>query len=142
GRIVGGGGACEMEAAKHIREYAASVGGREQLAIEAFADALEIIPRTLAENAGLDPIDILVELRSLHERGEVWAGIDVFKGKPANMVELGVIEPLAVKTHATRSAVEAAAMILRIDDIIAASKTESKPKVPEKPSESGAGEFD
>lgn len=142
GRIVAGGGAPELEAAKALREYAASVGGREQLAIEAFADSLEAIPRTLAENGGLDPIDILVELRSLHERGEIWAGVNVLEGKTANMFEVGVVEPLAVKLQAIKSATEASSMILRIDDVIAAAKTTGAPKMPEKPGESGAGEFD
>ncbi|MCX8182584.1 MAG: thermosome subunit beta [Candidatus Methanomethyliaceae archaeon] len=142
GRIVAGGGAPELEAAKSLREYAASVGGREQLAIEAFADSLEAIPRTLAENGGLDPIDILVELRSLHERGEIWAGVNVLEGKTANMFEVGVVEPLAVKLQAIKSATEASSMILRIDDVIAAAKTAGAPKMPEKPGESGAGEFD
>jgi thermosome len=142
GRIVAGGGAPELEAAKALREYAASVGGREQLAIEAFADSLEAIPRTLAENGGLDPIDILVELRSLHERGEIWAGVNVLEGKTANMLEVGVVEPLAVKLQAIKSATEASSMILRIDDVIAAAKTTGAPKMPEKPGESGAGEFD
>ncbi|MDI9644382.1 MAG: thermosome subunit beta, partial [Candidatus Verstraetearchaeota archaeon] len=138
GRIVAGGGAPELEIAKHLREYAASIGGREQLAIEAFADSLEAIPRTLAENGGMDPIDVLVELRALHDRGEVWAGVNVREGKTGDMLKLGVVEPLAVKTQAIKSAAEAAAMILRIDDVIASSKT-STPKTPEKPSESGAG---
>ncbi|MGQ9759847.1 MAG: thermosome subunit beta [Candidatus Methanomethylicaceae archaeon] len=142
GRIVAGGGAPELEAARALREYAANIGGREQLAIEAFADSLEAIPRTLAENGGLDPIDILVELRSLHERGEIWAGVNVLEGKTANMMQAGVVEPLAVKLQAIKSATEASSMILRIDDVIAAAKTAGAPKMPEKPSETGAGEFD
>ncbi|MDH5807359.1 MAG: thermosome subunit beta [Candidatus Methanomethylicaceae archaeon] len=136
GKIVAGGGAPEMEAAKVLKEYAASVGGREQLAIEAFADSLEVIPRTLAENAGLDPIDIIVELRSRHEKGEIWAGVDVVEGKVVNMLEKGVVEPLVVKTQMIKSAVEAASMILRIDDVIAAAKTSTPSKAPEtKPEE-------
>ncbi len=142
GRIVAGGGAPELEAARALKEYASSVGGREQLAIEAFADSLEAIPRTLAENGGLDPIDILVELRSLHERGEIWAGVNVLEGKTANMFEAGVVEPLTVKLQAIKSSTEASSMILRIDDVIAAAKTAGAPKMPEKPGEGGAGEFD
>ncbi|MDD2778162.1 MAG: thermosome subunit alpha [Methanocellales archaeon] len=120
---VAGGGASEVEVALRLREYASSVGGREQLAIEAFANALESIPRTLAENAGLDPIDMLVALRSQHEKGKKNAGLDVYKGKVIDMMEAGVVEPLRVRTQAISSATEAAVMILRIDDVIAASAT-------------------
>ncbi len=124
GKIVAGGGAVEMEVAKYIRDYAQQVGGREQLALSAFADAIESIPRALAENAGLDPIDILVNLRSAHEKsGNKWVGIDVFDGKTKNMYEFGVIEPLKIKTQAIKSASEAAEMILRIDDVISAKST-------------------
>jgi len=122
GKYVAGGGAAEIELALRLREYAASVGGREQLAIQAFADAIEVIPRSLAENAGLDPIDMLVALRSAHERGDKNAGLDVFKGEPTDMLEAGVIEPLRVKTQAISSGTESAVMILRIDDVIAWSK--------------------
>jgi len=121
-KFVAGGGSPEIELSLRLREYAASVGGRAQLAIEAFAAALEIIPRTLAENAGLDPIDMLVALRSEHEAGNKTAGLDVFEAKPRDMLEAGVIEPMRVKTQAIASAAEAAIMILRIDDVIAASK--------------------
>ncbi len=126
-KIVPGGGAIEAEIAKEVRSFAKKVGGREQLAIEAFADALEIIPKTLAENAGLDPIDILVALRSAHEkqRGNPM-GVNVFSGKIVNMQNNGVIEPLAVKEQAIKSATEAASMILRIDDVIAATKPKEK----------------
>jgi len=135
-KIVAGGGAPELEVAKVLREYAVSVGGREQLAIEAFANAIEVIPRTLAENAGLDPIDILTELRAVHEKPDgVWYGVNVFEGKPTDMLKLNVVEPLIVKLNAIRSAVEAAAMILRIDDIIAASKFEEKEEKKEKEEE-------
>ncbi len=140
GRIVAGGGAPELEAAKVIREYAASIGGREQLAIEAFADSLESIPRTLAENGGLDPIDILVELRSLHDKGEIWAGVNVLEGKTANMLDAGVYEPLAVKIQAIKSATEATSMILRIDDVIASAKGAGGPKMPSGPGGAGMGE--
>ncbi|MEM2914126.1 MAG: thermosome subunit beta [Candidatus Bathyarchaeia archaeon] len=145
-KIVAGGGATEAEIAKELRDYAPKIGGREQLAIEAFADAVEVIPKTLAENAGLEPIDIMVELRASHEKtdGESM-GVDVFTGKIANMFENGVIEPLSVKEQAIKSAVEAASMILRIDDVIAASKPkEEKGKGPEKKGEEeeSKSEFD
>ncbi|MEM0023665.1 MAG: thermosome subunit beta [Thermofilaceae archaeon] len=127
--ILPGGGAPEAELAKELRIYASKVGGREQLAIEAFANALESIPRTLAENSGLDPIDMLAELRAAHEKPEGWKyGVDVFEGKVADMWSLGVVEPLSVKLQAIKAATEAAIMILRIDDIIAASKLEGKEK--------------
>jgi len=129
-KIVPGGGAVEVEIAKELRKHATKVGGREQLAIEAFADAVEIIPKTLAENAGLESIDILVELRAAHEKTDGQPmGINVFKGKIENMLENGVIEPLVVKEQAAKSAAESASMILRIDDVIAS----TKPKEPEKP---------
>jgi thermosome len=121
GRVVGGGGATEVELAQELRDYADSVGGREQLAINAFADALEIIPRTLAENAGFDPIDTLVDLRNKHDDGEVWAGIDVTSGESQKLFDEGVVEPQQTKTQAVSSASEAAEMILRIDDVISAS---------------------
>lgn len=120
GKIVAGGGAPEAELAKRLREYAVKVGGREQLAIEAFAESLETVPTTLAENAGFDPIDVLVELRSKHERaGSPWFGIDVFTGDVKDMRKLNVLEPLRVKQQVIKSASEAASMILRIDDVIA-----------------------
>jgi thermosome len=127
-KIVAGGGAVEVEVAKELRKYATKVGGREQLAIEAFADAIEIIPRTLAENAGLDPIDIIVELRSAHEKEEGRnKGVNVFVGKVQNSLDNGVIEPSVVKEQAIKSAAESAAMILRIDDVIAATKPKEGP---------------
>lgn len=121
GEIVGGGGATEVELAQSLRDYADSVGGREQLAINAFADALEVVPRTLAENAGHDPIDALVELRNRHDEGDTWAGINVTSGESEELFEQGVIEPRKVKTQAIQSASESAEMILRIDDVISAS---------------------
>jgi thermosome len=127
GKYVAGGGAAEIELALNLRDYAASVGGREQLAIQAFADAMEIIPRSLAENAGLDPIDMLVALRSAHEAGDKFAGLDVFSGEPIDMLKARVIEPLRVKTQAVSSAAESATMVLRIDDVIAASAEEQPP---------------
>ena len=121
GRVVGGGGATEVELAQELRDYADSVGGREQLAINAFADALEIIPRTLAENAGFDPIDTLVDLRNKHDDGDVWSGINVTSGESEKLFDEGVVEPQQTKTQAVSSASEAAEMILRIDDVISAS---------------------
>ncbi|MGA2626850.1 MAG: thermosome subunit beta [Candidatus Bathyarchaeia archaeon] len=120
GKMVAGGGAPEAETAKQLREYAVKVGGREQLAIEAFADAMESIPLALAENAGLDPIDIMVELRAKHEDpANRWYGVDVFSGKVRDTRTLNVLEPLRVKLQVVKSATEAASMILRIDDVIA-----------------------
>jgi len=120
-KIVAGGGAVEIEVAKELRKYATKVGGREQLAVEAFADAMEVIPRALAENAGLDPIDVLMELRSAHDKETgKYMGINVFTGKVQNSIDNGVIEPIVVKEQAIKSAAESAAMILRIDDVITA----------------------
>ncbi len=128
GKILAGGGAPEAELAKRLREYAVKVGGREQLAIEAFAEALEAVPTTLAENAGLDPIDILVELRSKHERqGNPWFGVDVYSGEIKDMKKLNVLDPLRVKQQVVKSASEAASMILRIDDVIASKGVEKGP---------------
>jgi thermosome len=120
GKVLPGGGAPETEVSLGLRDYADSVGGREQLAVEAFADAIDVIPRTLAENAGLDPIDSLVDLRSTHDGGELSSGLDAYTGEVVNMEDDGVVEPLRVKTQAIESATEAAVMILRIDDVIAA----------------------
>lgn len=131
-KFVPGGGAPEIEVSLKLRDYAATVGGRAQLAIEAFASAMEIIPRTLAENAGLDPIDMLVELRAAHEKGKKNVGINIFASKTSDMLKEGVVEPLRVKTQAISSASEAAVMILRIDDVIAASKM-SKEEAPMPP---------
>ena len=122
GKIVAGAGSPEAEIAKRLRKISESFSGREQLAIKAFADAIEVVPRSLAENAGLDPIDILVELRSAHEQGKISFGIDVYNGKIIDSFAAGVIEPLKVKTQAIKSASEAAEMILRIDDVVSASK--------------------
>ncbi len=121
--VVGGGGAPEAEAAMRVRQWATQLSGKEQLAAMEFADALETIPLALAENAGLDIIDIEVDLRSKHRAGEVWAGVDVHKGETGNMLDKNVIEPLSVKEQIVKSATEASSMILRIDDVIAGSKT-------------------
>jgi thermosome len=126
-KVVAGGGAAEAEIAKELRDYAASVGGREQLAIEAFAHAVEAIPKTLAENAGLNTIDILAALRSAHQKKKgVTVGVNVFSGGVTNMLEEGVIEPVWVKQQALKSAAEVASMILRIDDVIAATKPKTE----------------
>ena len=125
GKVVPGGGAIEIEVARDLRTYAQTFKGREQLAIEQFAEALESIPRILAENAGLDPIDMLTELKAKHDAGEKTAGIDVFNSGIGNMTELGVIEPLKIKTQAITSASEVTNLILRIDDVVAAGKSDS-----------------
>jgi thermosome len=127
-KIVAGGGAAEIEVAKELRSYATKVGGREQLAIEAFADAVEVIPKTLAENAGLEPIDVIVDLRSAHETADgKHKGINVFTGKVQNSLDNGVIEPLVVKEQALKSAAESASMILRIDDVITSKSPKGGP---------------
>jgi len=119
GKIVAGGGASEAEAARELKSYATTVGGREQLGIEAFAEALEAIPMALAANAGLDPIDIMVDLRSKHEKPEnMWTGVDAVTGKVEDMLKQNVVEPLRTKQQVIRSATEAACMILRIDDVV------------------------
>ncbi len=130
GKIVAGGGAPEIEVARRLREYAGTVGGREQLAINAFADAIEIIPRTLAESAGMDAIDTLVDLRAKHDKKAVDYGVAVTKATTADMWKLGVVESLKIKTQAVKSASEAAEMILRIDDVIASSKKGGMPPMP------------
>src|SRR5229473_3021597 len=127
-KIVAGGGAVEIELAKRIRDLAPKIGGREQLAVEAFADSLESIPRTLSDNAGLEQIDILVALRAAHENKGLWSGINVNTGEVSDMWKEGVLEPVKVKEHAIGSAVEVASMILRIDDVIAAAKPPPMPK--------------
>jgi len=122
GKVVAGAGSPEAEVAKRLRKIAEKYSGREQLAIVAFAEALEVIPRSLAENGGLDPIDTLVELRAAHDQGKITFGIDLSNGSVGDALQLGVIEPLKVKTQAIKSSAEAAEMILRIDDVISASK--------------------
>lgn len=124
GKVVAGGGAPEIELALRLADYASTVGGREQLAIEAFAEAMEIVPWALAENAGLDPIDLVIKLKTAHEgkKNAAYMGIDLETGETANMMEANVIEPLRVKKQAIESATEVAGMILRIDDVIASKK--------------------
>ncbi|WP_321429219.1 thermosome subunit alpha [uncultured Methanolobus sp.] len=126
-KLVAGGGSPEVEVALRLQEYAATLSGREQLAVKAFAEALEVVPRTLAENAGLDPIDMLMELRAHHEKGVKTAGLNVYEGKVIDMWEAGVVEPLRIKTQAINSAAESAVMILRIDDIIASKQGPAGP---------------
>jgi thermosome len=121
GRLVAGAGSTEMELSKRLNQFSQTLTGRVQLAVKAFAEAFESIPITLAENAGLDPIDVMTDLKAEHDKGFKWSGINVFTGKSMNAWEGGVIEPLAIKTQAITSATEVAIMILRIDDIIAGS---------------------
>ena len=132
GKVVGGAGSAEVEVAKELRNYANKLSGKEQLAVLSFADSLEIIPRTLAENAGLDPIDMLTDVKSKHDSKEgKWFGIDVMKGKVFDAWKAGVIEPLKIKTQAIKSASEVAELILRIDDVIASGSKNSMPKMPQ-----------
>ena len=131
GKIVAGGGAPEAELAKNLRKYAVNVGGREQLAIEAYAEAVEAVPLTLAENAGLDPIDVMVALRAEHEKAaNKYYGIEVTTGKIKNMLDLLVLEPLRVKQQVIKSATEAANMILKIDDLISIKGGGKMPPMP------------
>src|SRR3989344_2645832 len=127
GKIVAGAGATEIELARQLRQFSESLSGREQLAVKAFADAVEIIPRTLAENSGLDPIDVMTELKAEHDKGNKWAGVNVFNGKTLDAWKQGIIEPLKIKTQAISSSSEVAEMILRIDDVIASSGGEKGP---------------
>lgn len=133
-KILAGGGAPEMEVAKALKEYAESLPGREQLAVMQFAEALEVIPTTLAENAGLDPIDIISELRAEHEKGKTWAGVNVEAGKAGDMEKIGVFEPIVVKKQIIKSCSEAATLILKIDDVIASGKTKMPSMPPGGPS--------
>jgi len=132
-KIVPGGGAPEIAVAENLRQYASTLQGREQLAIRAFADAVEAIPLTLAENAGFDPLDSLAALRASSGQGRKNFGLDIASGEPADMLAQGVVEPLRVKTQAIKSATEAATMVLRVDDVIAAKQEEMKPKPGQSP---------
>lgn len=129
-KIVAGGSSPEMEMSSILKKYAQTLPGREQLAVQIFAEALEAIAVTLAENAGLDPVDIISQLRAEHEKGKTWAGINVFEGKVEDMIKLNVYEPLAVKKQIIKSANEAASMILKIDDVIATAKMKTPPMPP------------
>ncbi len=133
GKIVAGGGAPEIRVAERIRQYASTLSGREQLAIRAFADAIEAIPSTLAENAGFDPVDTLAGLRSKYGQGLKNYGLNIETGEPEDMLSQGVVEPLKVKTQAIKSATEAATMVLRVDDVIAAKREEFKVKPGQSP---------
>ncbi|HPC89329.1 MAG TPA: thermosome subunit alpha [Methanothrix sp.] len=132
-KIVPGGGAPEIAVAENLRQYASTLQGREQLAIRAFADAVEAIPLTLAENAGFDPLDSLAALRASSGQGRKNFGLDIASGEPADMLAQGVVEPLRVKTQAIKSATEAATMVLRVDDVIAAKQEEMKPRPGQSP---------
>ncbi|MEM4953484.1 MAG: thermosome subunit beta, partial [Desulfurococcaceae archaeon] len=135
-KIVAGGGAVEMEIAKHLRKYAVKVGGKEQLAIEAFARAIEGLVVAMLENAGLDTIEMIMKLRAAHEKDDgKWIGVDLNTGELVNMLENGVVEPVSVIATAIKGGTEAATIVLRIDDIIAASKLEKKEETPKKPEE-------
>ncbi|MFX1305473.1 MAG: thermosome subunit beta [Promethearchaeota archaeon] len=137
-KIVGGGGAPELETAIQLRKFASTLGGREQLAVEIFADSLDIIPKTLAENAGMDQIDTLMKLRAAHQQGHKFAGNDLDTGEVINdMMVVGVVEPTVVKVQAIKSSTEATSMILRIDDVIAAAKTAGPPMPPGGPGMGG-----
>ena len=140
--VVAGGGAPEVEVALRLNKYAEKISGKQQLAIKKFAEAQEIIASALAENAGLDPIDIMTELRHKHEAGEKWAGVDVYNRKTSDMYALNVIEPLSVKEQIIKSASAAASSILRIDDMIAAGKLKEPSKPPKPPSGEESSEFD
>ncbi len=130
-KLVGGGGAPELETAIQLRQYASTLGGREQLAVEIFADSLDIIPKTLAENAGLDQIDSLMKLRASHQKGNKFAGLDLDTGNVIDdMAKVGVVEPTVVKVQAIKSSTEATSMILRIDDVIAGAKSAMPPGMP------------
>ena len=133
-KMVPGGGAIEIELSKHVRDYARSVGGREQLAIEAFSDTLEIIPKTLADNAGLDLLDTMVAIKAAHEKADGSAmGVNVYDEGVIDMLDQGVVEPMAVKLQAIKSAVEVASMILRIDDVVASGGSGAPPGGPGMP---------
>ena len=135
GLVVAGGGAVEIELAKRLREFGQTLSGREQLAVEEFASALEYIPSALAENAGMDPIDVLTELKSMHDSGERNSGLNLFKNKIENVLEARIIEPLKIKTQAISSASEVAMMILRIDDVIASNEEKGTGRMQRNPEE-------
>ncbi|MEX2750892.1 MAG: TCP-1/cpn60 chaperonin family protein, partial [Candidatus Freyarchaeota archaeon] len=129
-RIIPGGGASEMELSKCLKEYAQKFSGREQLAILAYSEALRVVPQTLADNAGLDPLNALADLRMKHSEGMVWAGLDVNQGRVEDMGRVGILEPVKVKVHALNAATDVARIVLRIDEVIPARgfKKEEEPK--------------
>jgi len=128
--VVAGGGAPEAEVASRLRDYATKLSGREQLAVLKYADALESIPLTLAENAGMDIIDVQVDLRAKHAQGKKWFGVNARTGKVADMMDEQVVEPLAVKEEIIRAATEASNMVLRVDDVLASGKSSAPPMPP------------
>ncbi len=139
GRIVTGAGAAAVELASGLREFAVTVGGREQMAVEAFANALEVIPLTLAENAGMDTIDALIELRRLHKAGDVHVGVNVPEGRISRMDDVAV-EPLRVDRQAILSATDASVMLLRIDDVVSSRRAAAGAPAPPHPAPSMPGE--
>lgn len=142
GKILTGGGAIQMELSRNLHEYATTIGGREQLAIEAFANAIEIIPRTLAENAGLDPINTLIDLRKAHKSGKKHMGLNVWDGTVTDMKKMKIIEPMRVMKQAIQGATETAMMILRIDDVIASKSTGGPPGGMPPGGMGGMGDYD
>ena len=140
-RIVYGGGAPEAYIALKLREWAKSLSGREQLAVEKFADAMESIPLALARNAGMNPIDSITQLRAKQNSGERYAGIDVINGVVTNFKQLGIVEPLKVKEQIIKSATETANMILRIDNVVAVSRSSSPETPPAMPPPGGMGMY-
>ena len=142
GKMTVGGGATATAIAMALRDYAPSIGGREQMAIEAFANAIEVVPKTLSQNAGLDPIDIMLEIRQAQKKGNKYAGIDVFNGKVADMLKQNVVEPLRVSMQEIQSATEASTMILRIDDVIASKSTSSTPSGGKSPGGGSSEDYD
>jgi len=141
-KIVGGGGATEIEIAERLRDYARTLGGKEQMAVEAYADALEVIPIVLAESAGMDALDTLQELRTLHAQGYKFAGVNVIEGKvEEDMTKIDVYEPVLVKKQAIKSASEAAISLLKIDDVIAAAPPKKEEKGGEEEEEEGGEKF-
>ena len=142
GKLVTGGGSTASELALKLRDYAASVCGREQIAIDAFASAMEVVPTALSENAGLDPIDVLIEMRKAHKSGKKYAGINVFTGKVVDMRKERVLEPIRVGKQAISSATDAAVMILRIDDVIASKGGDKGGRGPKGPDMGDEGGMD
>jgi len=143
GKYLVGGGAAFAELAMALRDHATTIGGREQLAIEAFANGLDIVPRSLAENAGMDPIDTLIDLRSAHKQKKRSTGVDVLAGKVADLEPKGIFEPIRVVRQAIASATDAAVMILRIDDVIASKEPKPSAKGPGGEDHGGmGGDFD
>ncbi len=129
-KVVAGGAAPEMEIAGVLKKYAQTLSGREQFAVRIYAESLEEIAIAIAENAGLDPVDLLTKLRAAHEKGQTWAGINIAEGKVSDMTKINIYEPLSVKKQIIKSATEAASMILKIDDVISVAKMKAPPMPP------------